>query len=452
MATIQSMGAGSGMDMDRLVRDLVAAERQPVEDRLNRSEARFSSQLTAMAEFKGALSALGDTARSLERGGGLSERSATSSDPEVFTASAQSGTAPGQFDIEVLELASAHKVATDPFASRTDPVGTGTLAFSVGDSSFSINVQEGNNSLADIRDAINSAPDNRAVTANIINEDGGSRLVLTARDTGAENVIEVSASGGDGGLAALTSFDELTAAADARVRIETFEFSSASNQVEGAIDGVTLDLQRAAPGEIQTLTVSENRESTIESVQRLVERFNALADINRNLAGYDPVAEQGGPLQGDATVRGAMSQVQRILNGLVEGADPRFNSLPALGITSNAEGRFELDEQALNRALDERPGVLDEVFGGDRGIATNLSSYLGSVLGPGSLMEGRVAGLQSRLDSIAEQRVRLDTRMQSVEARYQRQFGALDSMIAQMNQTSEFLAQQFAALEGQGRR
>jgi flagellar hook-associated protein 2 len=452
MATIQSMGAGSGIDMDRLVQQLVAAERKPVEVRLDRNQQRFQMQLSAMAEFKGALSSLRDSARAMQRGGGLAERSATSSEPEVFTATARSGAAPGNFDIEVLELARAHKVASDSIANRTDPVGTGTLSLQVGGAAFSVNVEEGNNSLADIRDAINNAPDNQTVTANVINEEGGSRLVLTARKTGAENLIQVSTSGGDGGLETLTSLTELNAAADARIRVETFEFTSASNRIDGAIDGITIDLLRADPGETHRLDVTENRDATVRAVKQLVARFNALADVNNRLAGYDAAAERGGPLQGDATVRGTMSQIQRILNTQVTGADPRFNSLPALGITTSANGRLELDESALNRALDERPGVLGEVLAGDQGIASGLADYLGSMLGPGSLLEGRVDGLQARLDGIADQRVALDERMASVEARYSRQFGALDSLIAQLNQTSEFLAQQLNVLQNNNRR
>ncbi|MDT8439944.1 MAG: flagellar cap protein FliD N-terminal domain-containing protein, partial [Wenzhouxiangellaceae bacterium] len=58
MAGIQSLGVGSGLDLNALVTRLLSAERQPVELRLARSEARFQSQLSALGTLKGAMSSL----------------------------------------------------------------------------------------------------------------------------------------------------------------------------------------------------------------------------------------------------------------------------------------------------------------------------------------------------------------------------------------------------------
>lgn len=448
MTGISSLGAGSGLDLDSLVQRLVAAERQPTETRLARNEARFQSQLSAIGTIKGALSALRDASQSLGRGSGLNARTVTSSNPEVFTASATPGLAPSSFGVEVVSLATANKVASNPVSAASTPVGTGTLTLSAGDNSFSIEVEEGSATLANIRDAINRAPDNTGISAAVLNEDGGSRLVLTARDTGAANTISIAAAGGDGGLSALTTTTELQAASDAVVRVDTFTFSSPSNRVDGVIEGLTLNLVKADPGNVATVTIAEDRSAAVEKVRGLVERLNAFTAATGRVASFNADTGQAGPLLGDATLRGIGTRIQQILGAQVGAAGAAFNSLPALGITTNEAGRLQLDESALNRALEQRPDVLTSVLGGSDGIATRLGNYLGEVLGSNSVIASREAGLRTSLDSISDQREALDRRLESVRARFVTQFAALDGLVAQLSQTGDFLQQQLSNLPG----
>ena len=462
MATISALGTGSGLDLNSLVEQLLQAERAPVENRLNQREERFESQLSALGVFSGALSGLRDAARGLESGRGLAARQAVSSNEQAFTATAREGTAPGQFQVQVLSLAEADKLASGPFESSAAEIGTGTLQFSVGARSFSINIDETNNSLAGIRDAINNAGNNRDVSASIINDGENSRLILTARNTGEENAIQVSASGGDGGLAALTNTDpeagltRINEAADAVAVVDGFTVTSASNRIEGAIDGVTLDLVGAqAEGEAPArLTISENRGATLEQVREFVTRYNGFVDVLNGLASYDPETEVAGPLQGNATVRSIASEVRSILTGIVPEAAQGSNTLTAIGITSQEGGTLRIDEGRLNQVIDQRPQALQELFGGDNGLGARLGNYLGDVVGPGSVLEGQSANLQNRLDDIGRQREALEARLERTEQRFVRQFSALDALVAELNQTSAFLSQQFETSNniGGGRR
>ena len=151
------------------------------------------------------------------------------------------------------------------------------------------------------------------------------------------------------------------------------------------------------------------------------------------MASFNADTGQAGPLLGDATLRGIDSRIQQILGAQVGDAGPAFNSLPALGITTNEAGLLELNESALNRALDESPNVLTTVLGGENGIATRLGSYLGDVLGTDSLIANREQGLRTSLDAIGDQRESLDRRIESVEARFVSQFSALDGLVAQLS-------------------
>ncbi|NDY97121.1 flagellar filament capping protein FliD [Wenzhouxiangella limi] len=455
---ISALGTGSGLDLNSLVEQLLQAEREPVENRLNTREERFETQLSALGLFSGALSGLRDAASGLENGTGLAQRQAVSGDESLFTATVEEGTPPGRFDIRVLGLAQADKRASAAFADGASAeVGTGTLNFTVGDDAFSINVDQDNNTLGGIRDAINRATDNTGVSAGIINEAGGARLILTGRDTGAENAINLTASGGDGGLDTLVSgFAVLTEAADAEVEIDGFTVNSSSNRIDGAIDGVTIDLAGVsagvAEGELNvpttSLSINENRSATLEQVRTFVDRYNALNDVLNGVASYDPETEVAGPLQGNATVRAIASQVRRELTEAVPGAALGANTLAGIGITTAEGGALRIDEGRLNEVIDQRPQALEELFGGENGVGGRLNSYLSQVVGSNSLLEGQTENLQNRIDDIGRQREALEARLERTEERLVRQFSALDSLVAELNQTSSFIEQQFANLQG----
>ena len=132
----------------------------------------------------------------------FSVRKATSADATRFTATASSAAAAGSYDIEVINLASAHRLASDPvpgWRSRRRSA-TARSTITVGEDSFDVEIAQDANTLEDIRDAINDASDNTGVQATLLNGTEGTRLILTSRKTGAEHAIKVVASGGDGGL------------------------------------------------------------------------------------------------------------------------------------------------------------------------------------------------------------------------------------------------------------
>jgi flagellar hook-associated protein 2 len=135
-----------------------------------------------------------------------------------------------------------------------------------------------------------------------------------------------------------------------------------------------------------------------------------------------------------------------VLTEVVGDASPGANTLSGIGITTVEGGALKLDEGRLNEVLDQRPQALEELFGGENGLGGQLTAYLNQVVGAGSLLEGQTENLQNRLADIEGQREALDARLERTEARFVRQFTALDSLIAELNQTSAFIRQQFDAI------
>ena len=450
MAGISSPGIGSGLDIGSLVSQLVAAERQAVGDRIARDSKRFDSQISALGSLKGSLSSLQTALASLKSESDFQVRATTSSKPEVFTASATSSAASGTYNVEVRNLATAHKLNSTPFVNGTSSViGTGTLTISTGDQSFNVVISDGANTLGDIRDAINGSSENKGVSATIVQTDQGARLVLAARNTGVENAISVSASGGDGGLNALAydpngtmNMQELVEAKDALVRIEGFELSSATNTIGGAIDGVTISLIKAEPDTTYTLTVANDPKAAKDRVKSFVTSFNQLAATMAGLRAYNPDTRVSGALLGDALLRSVESEIRRTVSDTVSAAPEGLQSLSMIGIKTNSDGTLKLDEAKLASALASDFDAIGKLFGGEGGIGNRLNEVVQKYLDDDAALVKRAESLQKSKREITARTEALDARMEIVHRRYLKQFTALDTLLTQMQSTSSYLLQQ----------
>lgn len=445
---ISSAGIGSGLDVASLVQQLVAAERAPAENRLNLRETTTKTTLSALGIFKSAMTGFQTAVNALKgSNNSLGKLAATSSKPELFTATATTGAAVGSFAVEVLQLARAEKIATTPYASAAIAVGSGTVTLTVDGESFDVVLTDGDNTLADLRDKINEASDNVGVSAAILNESGGSRLILTSRDTGVTKAVTLSSAAEIGGAAYISS-SVIQPALDAEVEIDGYFYSSASNTLDAAVDGVTIKVVKAEPGTVASLGLALDSAASTGAVDALVKSYNALVATVATYSRYDASTKIAGPLMGDAGVRSAMQQVRSVLSSAVGAGD--YTTLSQLGITTEKDGSMKLDSAKLTSALQADPQGVKNLFAATDGYSTRLSAVLEGVLGTGGRLEASTKGLQARMDDISNRRDSLDVRMANIERRYRAQFTALDTLLGQMQTTSSYLSQQLENLPGFG--
>ncbi len=472
MATISSPGTGSGIDISGLVSQILNAEAEPTLLRLNGQEARFQAQISANGSLKSALSGFNSSLASLKDLSDFQLRSAQSADTDLFTVSATSSAAPATYDVEVVTLASAHKLAATGFSSSSDVVGSGTLNITSGSENFSVSIPSSAKTLADIRSAINDASGNTSVSATIVTVDDGSggnesRLVLSANGSGTDNSLRLTVVDDDGnhtdssGLSQLvydplplgsgtTNLTQLSAAVDAQIKVDTQTITRSTNSIGDAIEGVTIDLLKvsAAPGATTELSVSLDSAAVSSAVQSFVSSYNSLRSTINDLSVFDAQSGARGILLGDATLRGISSQIQRELGSEVSGINLAFNSLVEIGITTQADGSLKLDSSVLNTALDTDFDAVGDLFASNDGIATRLDSVLDGFLKFDGALDSRNAGLSDRIDEITRQRELLDQRLLRRESRLLAQFNAMDALVNQLQSTTTFLNQQLTALQG----
>src|SRR5690606_21048523 len=115
MATFQSLGVGSGMDLGSLVTQLVAAERAPKQTQITTQQSQAAVQISAMGTLKGVLSSFQSALSPLKLAPSFNVFAAKSSDEEVFTASAGASAPSGSYEINVMQLATAHQLSSAAF-------------------------------------------------------------------------------------------------------------------------------------------------------------------------------------------------------------------------------------------------------------------------------------------------------------------------------------------------
>ena len=456
MASIISTGIGSGLDIAGIVQQLVAAEAQPIETRIGRQEARAQVRLSAYGNLKSALSEFQTQLDVMKDINQFLARKATTGDESLFSVEADTSALPSSYSVEIVQVAQTQKLNSGAFLDSDAVVGTGDLAITVGVNSFSVEITTDNNTLTGIRDAINEAPDNQGVAATIVNADSGSYLILTGEKTGLSNSMTITQSGGDGGLASLeydpvnglNSLTESIAAQDAFIRIDGFDVMNETNSISGAVQGVTIDLFEAAPGELVSLNVVNDEGVVRETVNSFVDSYNQLVQLFDQLTSYDVENQVAGPLLGDATARSIRDQIRREMSTAVTDIEANFSTLSEVGIQIQLDGALEINEATLSDTLDADFSNFGRLFAATDGFAVRLSDLVGGYLDDEGALESRTNGLNAQIEDIGDQREALNERLARLEQRLLRQFNALDSLLGQLTQTSNFLAQQLNNLPG----
>jgi flagellar hook-associated protein 2 len=438
---ISAPGVGSGLDVNSIVSQLMAIERQPL-NRLESSKRDLEVQFSAFGKLKSALTSFQSALGDLKTVNAFEVHKAETSDETAFTATADSSAAPGSNDIRVVSLADAHKMGSQAIAD-TDSTTLGragqSMTFTVNGNAFT--VDGGGMSLSQLKDAINDAPDNTGVAATIISENSGShRLVLTSSETGNANAIELSVSRNlerDLGLSDINDPTQL----DAELLVDgLYSVSRSSNTISDAISGITLNLLAETSSDVQ-LKVSRDTGAVTESVQAFVDAFNELKTTIDGLSG------EGNDLEADNTLRSIENQIQAVFNTPPSALNGGFTHLSEVGVSFQRDGKLSLDSGALQKAIDSDFAGMAEVFAhDDQGYLFRVDTLIGNIVQADGLIDSRQDGLNSSMDRVDRRIEDMAYRLELREQRLLDQFNTLDTLMAQLQGTSAFLSQQLAAL------
>jgi flagellar hook-associated protein 2 len=471
MATTSSPGVGSGLDVNSIITQLVAVERVPL-SKLEAEAKALETKLSTYGKVKSAISALRDASSALTRTDTWSRTTGTSSHPAAVAVTTGANTKPGNYFIQVHQLAAAQSNATGVFASADAPMGEGVLtielgAWGVGQTSFTpkvgatavqITMGPPAQSLAQLRDKINAS--GAGVTASVLTDSSGARLVLRSSSPGASNAFRVAVSDSDGndgdglGLSAL-AFDpsagiltmaQALAAANASATLNNLPIASESNTLPDVLDGMTLTLGQVTSGPV-ALSAALDTPALRKAVDAFVTAYN---DLNKMLADQTKLgsAEQNKTsLHGDSAAVAIRSQLRQLL-GATSTASTTFARLSEAGFDVQRDGSIALNEtkiaSVLANPVEARKlfGNVDALVPANNGIATRIRSMADQLLGNDGTIGTRSEGLRRNIDLNQDRQERLENRIAQVEKRLRAQYTALDRQMAQLNSLSGYITQQ----------
>ncbi len=383
MSAVQSLGIGSGVDVAKITKAIVDAEKVPQETTLKNRKLGIDAKISALGEMRGKVDTFQSALSSLRKTSTFSAFEGTSSDEDVFTASANTLAEVGTHSIKVTQLAQKHTLATAAFSATDETIGTGTLTIRFGTtvydadtdvytsftqnstmSSKTITIDSTNNSLSTMKDYINS--NDLGLSASIVYDGTDYRLVLASENAGAKNSMEIVVSGdGDGnntdtsGLSRLafnsstTNTAQTIKAQDANLTIDGLAITSESNSITTAITGVTLNLT-GTDTNAKTLTVSRDTSGIADQIKTMVTSYNELSTYIYEATDYNLATGETGVFQGDSTIRLMFGSIRNTMFSTVSGFTGDIRALADLGLISKqSDGTLELDEDALNTAISE---------------------------------------------------------------------------------------------------
>jgi flagellar hook-associated protein 2 len=460
VGSIKFGGLASGIDTSAIIDALMDVERLPLQ-RIHVERADPVTRQSLIRDLNTMLLDLRTAARAIDnRSDTLVARStkeellataAESSNESVLTATSSGTAGPGTHSVRVNALATAARRVSGAYAAATDGVGANgdTLSIAYGGTAPIAITLTGSETLEDLADLVNEHVDNDgSVRASILDDGaGGVRLILAGADVGSDANITVTTSLSAPGAVPFIDAALSQDATDAQLVVFGVPVTRNSNEISDVIPGVTLKLTGTNDPNVATdavtVTVTRDADAIATKLQTLVDAYNKIREFALRQATYDSVNRKAGLLSGDAGLRMAERSAQGVIANLYEFAGNPFESLSAIGLEFEKDGKLTLDRTVLDAALAEDPDSVRQLLSGDGvtdGAATALARALDPLVRSGDgVFAERIAGFDDEVDAIDDRIARFEDRLARIEESLTRKFSALEQLISQLQSSSTFL-------------
>ena len=463
---ISSVGIGSGLEVETIVSKLVALESKPIAA-LQTKASGINTQISAFSQLKSQISNLQDQVDKLAKPATWLGNTLTSSNSTQVTGTATSSAVQATYDVEVSQMAAGQTIGSGLVPSGTT-LGPGKLTISMGtygangltpntkdgkNVSFSVEIAAEDDSLAKIAAKINAAKGD--VSATVLKDHTGERLVLQSKTTGVNSAFSVEAEGAGLQQFAYNGTDATmkrsVEAQDTLAKINGIDMASHTNVFEEVAAGVTLTVAQksakdAAPVRI---TIANDTATAKTALKNLVESYNALSNALKTMTAYDKDSKTAGTLQGDSTAVNLQSAMRRLLSG-PGGEGGGFTSLSQMGVAFQKDGTLKIDDTKLDKALKD-PDSMSKFFTADvananqDGLAVRMKDFTTGLLATGGTFSTKDETLKNALKRNTADQERQSARVTAYEARLRAQYSRLDTQMASLKSLDTYVSQQVAA-------
>jgi flagellar hook-associated protein 2 len=462
---VNTLGAGSGIDVKSLAQSLVDAEKTPKKERIDAKITKTEARISGYSAIKFALSTLKTAFGKLNDASDFSSIQPSNTQPSAFGVSASTNAEAGSYSIAVLETAKAQRTASSSFAARDTPLNGGVA--------FQLNLTIGavttdpidvtTTTPAGMVSAINGAK--LGVTAQLINTGSGHQIVLTG-DTGVANTFIMTTSGTNptDPVSTITFSQSLQDATDASFTVNGLPVTRSTNTVNDVIDGVTLELfAKTAVDSVGApiaarLDLNRDNAGIKGNIQGLVTAYNDLAaslDILGDSA--SEVEEFGGALAGDNLLQSVRKQVRDMITSNSTTPGTTIKAGRDVGLSIDRNGKLTLDDAKLDKALQNNFGEVVTMFSAGTnnksiystapaGMAGGAINKLEKMLLSTGLIDTQSQNATKQIAKYKEELTVLEERMQKLMTRYTSQFSIMESIVGNSNSTREGLKGTFEGM------
>lgn len=483
---VSTTGLGSGLDIGNIVKVLVTAQTQAKTDQISKATTDISTKISAAASLKSALSTFQTTLANLGKlsNGSFNAYAATSSNTSTLTATADNTAVPGTFKIHVNSLATASKVGTAAFSGgATSAIPSGNLTVTQNGTSTSFAIPA-NSTLQSVRDQINAQTKTSGISANVVTDSNGSRLVFSGVDattgnpvTGAGSDITTTSDIAGFTITAGSTLDPTSAssagiigaaATSASLTVDGLPITSKSNTIDKAIGGLSFNLLSAGTqttnattgvstfsGADSTITVASNSSGLQTSLQSFVDSYNSLVKTINSLttATADPTTGQltvAAPYTGDSMPRNLLSDLRQQL--VSPGPGSALSVLSQLGVnTAQSDGTLSIDPTKFTAAMSKNLGGDIQALFSDttKGLVTRMTSVLTPYTQTGGILDSRTTQLNKQQDDVDKQKAALDLLTTNLTSSMTAKYNAMDLVVGQLKATNTSITSFFSSLSAQ---
>lgn len=376
-------GTASGLDTAALIEAAYnqrVAEADKLDTRVTSNTKKYDAYTklqtlsqavqTSLTTLRKSYSVLGDVKSSFDsRVGSLSSDSATDA-TKILGVAIDSGTPKGSFEIEIVQKAKNHRVASGPSADPTAALGlTGSFDIGIpGKTAGTVNVTSGMN-LNDIASAINAQSGTTGVSASVLKVSATSyQLIMSATDTAKEisvtNVTGANVLDSIGVTSGGAFANELQAADQAIVVLDGVPVTRDTNTISDLIDGVEIVIAKQEPGTTVTLEIGDDTSKVKDAIVGFVNAYN---ELRKFIAANQVVSDTGqvsddAILFADVQLKSLTDNVQGLINGSFGAGGTALATLRELGITQDGDNNLLVDEAKLDVAIVSKFDQVRSIF------------------------------------------------------------------------------------------
>lgn len=453
MATFSIGGLATGLDMNGILEKLEAIERRPVA-RLQKQQDKLQIRKNAWRDMRRYLDNLKSNLADLKLQSTFQSRSVSMSNVDCFDISAAPSAGLESYTLEITSLATRHSVVSEAESQIAWDTLSGEIFIAVGSNeAVSIDL-EGLSSLAELRDAINSATysdeSSLKVTASIID----NRLVITSDDTGTDNALGFSDSSGTAilkelGIITVTGeLNEISSAKNAELKVNGLSVTRSSNAISDVIEGVTVTLKKETQGQ-ESFKVSQDVAKAKSAVKAFVDQTNSTLEFiqSKLSVGKPEELKSAGDLVSDPTLMRMQSNMRRLVSDSVPNATGDYKTLAQIGVQLDRYGKLTLDDAKLTKAIEENPEGVLSLFaaesGDDLGVAKRLDKYIASLTTTkDGVIDIKTKGLDSSINTLRDSIERMEMRVEQRMITIEKQFIALETAMTRMQSQQDWLYSQ----------